>query len=90
MVTRQQTKPQSRAQVRATEKTEKEQAGLSDSHITPEAFNALYEKTMQKYSHWTFEKIYEETERQVIERFGKRKYSSADSFRQIRKRLIKK
>lgn len=82
MVTKQTTKPIQRQQTRM--------AVVSDSQITPEAFNALYETNMATYSHWTFEKIYEETERQVEEKFGARKYSSADSFRQIRKRLIRK
>lgn len=84
MVTKQTTKPIQRNQTRATQPT------VSDVQITPEAFNALYESNMATYSHWTFEKIYEETERQVEEKFGARKYSSADSFRQIRKRLIRK
>lgn len=52
-------------------------------------FFALYEKTLQKNGGKSKAKVYESIEQMRLEAFGKRKFSSYDSFRICRAKSIK-
>jgi len=58
--------------------------------LTPIGFNAKYDDLFKDHSLSKAEDVYELTEQaHMKESGGKRKYSNFDSFRQIRKRIIR-
>tara|TARA_B110000003_G_C16532849_1_gene489625 strand:+ start:263 stop:682 length:420 start_codon:yes stop_codon:yes gene_type:complete len=56
--------------------------------IRSQGFENRYLKNTKLFK--TYKKAYEKTEFEYIQTFGKRRYSSYDSFRQIRSRKMKK
>lgn len=57
--------------------------------LTPEGFNARYEELQTNNHLMKAEAVYELVEEEHKQLAGRRKYSNFDSFRQIRKRIIR-
>lgn len=58
------------------------------AQLTAKGFNDLYEIMIQAQP--TYIQAYIQAERQHIEKYGTRRYSSYDTFRKCRNRIIKK
>lgn len=58
--------------------------------LTPEGFNKAFEKSLKAHQNKKYKDAYEAVENIYEMCFGIRKYSSYESFRQIRIRIIKK
>jgi hypothetical protein len=58
--------------------------------LKPEGFNALFEKNLSQMKGSTLPQAYQRAEEIFKEHFGQSKYSSYDSFRKVRGRLIKR
>ena len=61
---------------------------MNDACLTFDGFNKMFEKKIRIVD--TYEKAYNEVESYHSERFGDRKYSDYQSFRQVRNKKIRK
>lgn len=57
--------------------------------LNPNGFNALFEKNLRDLKNGTHVQAYEATESVLVQNFGRKKYSSYQSFRQVRNRKLK-
>lgn len=94
MVTKNNTRPAPTAEMRSLkdefkELSEKLELAKLQQILTPEGFNSRYEEVQRDFSLKKSEDIYEIVEAEHKAIAGKRKYSNFDSFRQIRKRIIR-
>jgi hypothetical protein len=56
--------------------------------ITPEGFNRLFERHLTLFPDQPATRAYEATERTFSNNFGRNRYSSFDSFRNTRKKIV--
>ena len=61
---------------------------MTEACLTFDGFNKMFEKKIRIVD--TYEKAYNEVENYHSERFGDRKYSDYQSFRQVRNKKIRK
>ena len=94
MVPKHNTRPATTAETRSIkdefkELSEKLELARLQLILTPEGFNTRYEEVQRDFPLKKSEDIYETVEAEHKGITGKRKYSNFDSFRQIRKRIIR-